>query len=124
MAQRSRDVMREVIDGKPDEEIMTFVQNMGGVDAMLDICFEGMEDALVPEKAQDCVICFEVTEGVKTQSFTITVKDQKATYEKREAPDARVTLAMSLIEFLRVITGIDEGMAAFMGGRLKITGDT
>lgn len=123
MVQRSRDVMREVIDGKTDEEIMGFVQNMGGVEALLDICFQGMEDALVPEKAQDCVIAFEIAENGTTHNFTVTVKNKKAIYESRAATDARVTFALTFIGFLRLITGLTEGMKAFMEGTMKVTGD-
>jgi putative sterol carrier protein len=123
MAQRSRDVMRGVIAGKPDDDVMQLVENMGGVETVLEMCFQGMEEALDPTKAQDCVIGWGLTSGGKTYDYTVTVKDKKATYEECKAADARVTLGCSVTEFVRLIAGEVDGMAEFMAGKLKIDGD-
>jgi putative sterol carrier protein len=123
MAQRSRDVMRAVIAGKPDDDVMQLVENMGGVEAVLEMVFQGMEEALIPDKAQDCVIGWELTSGGKTYDYTVTVKDKRATYEESKPTDARVTLGCSVVEFVRLIAGEVEGMAEFTSGKLKIEGD-
>jgi len=123
MAQRSRDVIREVIEGKPDEDVMQLVQNMGGVDAVIEMVFEGMEDALIPDRAQDAVIGWELCEGETEHDITLTVKDQKASYAVRAPSEPRVTLALSFTDFIRLISGDLDGAQAFTSGKLQITGD-
>lgn len=123
MADQARELMAEAVKGKSDEEIMGFVANFGGVENALDTIFSGMKDALNPEKAQDCVVGFKLTEGGNTHSYVVTVKDKAASYEKRDPTDARVTLGMTVADYLRLISGDLDGMQAFMGGKLKLEGD-
>jgi len=123
MARRSRDVIREVTEGQPDEAVMQLAENMGGVDAVLEMVFEGMEDALVADKAQDAVIGWEITDGESEHDVTLTVKDKQARYEMHGAPAPRVTLALSFIDFIRLISGEIRGEQAFQAGKLQITGD-
>jgi putative sterol carrier protein len=123
MADDPRAMLQEAVKGKSDEEIMQFVGNMGGAEALLDITFEGQKAALNPEKAQDCVIGYELTEGGNTYSYAVTIKDKQASYERRDPSDARVTLGLSVPDYLRLIAGELDGMQAFMQGKLKLKGD-
>jgi putative sterol carrier protein len=123
MAQRSRDVIREAIQGKPDEDVMQLVQNMGGIDAVIEMVFEGMEDALVADKAQDAVIGWEICDGESEHDVTLTVKDKKASYDMRASTPTRVTLALSFTDFIRLISGDLSGSEAFTSGKLHIKGD-
>jgi putative sterol carrier protein len=123
MVDDARALLEQAVKGKSDEELMGFVEMFGGTDQALDTIFEGMKSALNPEKAQDCVVGYEVTDDGTTHSYTVTVADGAATYEKREPTDARVTLGMSLPDFLRVVAGDLDGTQAFMAGKIKIKGD-
>jgi len=123
MAQRSRDVIREVVEGKPDEDVMQFVENMGGVDAVIEMVFQGMEDALVADKAEDAVIAWELCDGEEEHDVTLTVKGKKASYELHAATGPRVTLALSFTDFIRLISGDLDGARAVNSGKLQITGD-
>jgi putative sterol carrier protein len=123
MADDPRAMLEEAVKGKSDEEIMQFVGNMGGAEALLDITFEGMKGALNPDKAQDCVIGYELTEGGNTHSYAVVIKDKQASYERRDPSDARVTLGLSVPDYLRLISGELDGMQAFMQGKLKLKGD-
>jgi putative sterol carrier protein len=96
---------------------------MGGAETVLEMTFEGMKAALNPDKAQDCVIGYELTEGDNTHAFAVTIKDKQATYSKRDPSDARVTLGLSVPDYLRLISGELDGMQAFMQGKLKLKGD-
>jgi putative sterol carrier protein len=96
---------------------------MGGVEPMLDMTFEGMKDALKPEAAQDCIIGYSLTDGDNTYNYAVIIKDKKCTYEKREPTDSRVTLGMTVPDYLRLISGDLDGMQAFMQGKLKLQGD-
>ena len=123
MASDAQAILQEAVKGKSDDEIMEFVNTMGGPEAVLTLTFEGMKSALNPDKAQDCVIGYELTEGGNTHAYAVTVKDKQASYEKRDPSDARVTLGLSLTDYLRLISGELDGMQAFMQGKLKLKGD-
>jgi putative sterol carrier protein len=123
MAQDAREILEQAVKGKSDEEIMGFVNTMGGAEAVVDLTFEGMKAALNPDKAQDCIIGYEVTDGDKTLAYAVTIKDKQASYEKRDPSDARVTLGLALADYLRLIAGDLDGMQAFMQGKLKLKGD-
>lgn len=121
--QDPRAALEEAVQGKSDEEIQEFVDNMGGSEQLLDLIFSGMAEALDPEKAQDCVLGFELTEDGTTHAYTVTVEGKSATWEKKQPEGARVTLGMSVPDYLRLITGNLDGMQAFMQGKLKLKGD-
>ncbi|MEX0873715.1 MAG: SCP2 sterol-binding domain-containing protein [Actinomycetota bacterium] len=123
MAQDAREILEQAVKGKSDDEIISFVNTMGGAEAVVDLTFEGMKAALNPDKAQDCIIGYEVTDGDKTHAYAVTIKDKQASYEKRDPTDARVTLGLALTDYLRLIAGDLDGMQAFMQGKLKLKGD-
>lgn len=123
MADDARAILTEAVKGKSDEEIVEFVGTMGGAETVLEMTFEGMKAALNPEKAQDCVIGYELTEGGNTYAYAVTVKGGEASYEKRDPSDARVTLGLTVPDYLRLISGELDGMQAFMQGKLKLKGD-
>lgn len=121
--QDPREALAEATKDKSDEEITQLVADMGGTEQLLDMIFDGMKEALDPDKAQDCVIGWKLTEGGTTHPYTITIENKQASYEKREPEDARVTLSMSVPDYLRLISGNLDGMQAFMQGKIKIQGD-
>ena len=123
MVDDARKLLEEAVKGKSDEEIMGFVANFGGPEPALDTIFEGMKSALNPDKAQDCVVAYAITEGANTHNYVVTIKDKQASFEKREPTDARVTIGLALPDFLRLIAGELDGMQAFMQGKLKLQGD-
>lgn len=123
MSDDPRAMLQEAVKGKSDDEIIEFLSNTGGVEQVLDMTFEGMKTALKPEAAQDCVIGYSLTQGGNTHNYAVVIKDKQCTYEKREPSDARVTLGLSVPDYLRLISGELDGMQAFMQGKLKLTGD-
>lgn len=123
MVDDARALLEQAVKGKSDEEILGFVEMFGGTGPALDTIFDGMKSALDPTKAQDCVVGYEITGDGTTHSYTVTVANGAASWEKREPSDARVTLGMSLADFLRVIARDLDGTQAFMAGKIKITGD-
>ena len=123
MVDDARALLEQAVKGKSDEEIVGFVGMFGGTEQALDTIFEGMRSALNAEKAQDCVVGYEIAENGTTHRYAVTIAGGAATYEKRDPSDARVTLGMSLPDFLRVIAGDLDGTQAFMAGKIKIKGD-
>jgi putative sterol carrier protein len=53
----------------------------------------------------------------------LNVEDGVCELAKGPAENPRVTLALSMPDFLRMITGELNGMQAFTSGKLKISGD-
>jgi len=123
MADDPRAMLQEAVKGKSDEEIVQLLKDSGGVEPSLDMTFEAMKSALKPEAAQDCVIGYSLSEGGNTYNYTVIVKDKACTYEKREPTDARVTLGLSVADYMRLISGDLDGMQAFMQGKMKLQGD-
>ncbi len=123
MVDDARALLEQAVKGKSDEEILGFVGNFGGTETALETIFEGMKSALNPDKAQDCVVGYAITEDGKTHNYVVTVRDKQAAVEKREPTDARVTIGLSLADFLRLVAGDLDGMQAFMQGKLKLQGD-
>jgi len=123
VADDPRTMLAEMVKGKSDDEIVQLVNAGGGVESTLDMTFEGMKQALKPEAAQDCVIGYSLTDGGSTYNYAVVIKNKQCTYEKRDPSDARVTLGMSVPDYLRLISGDLDGMQAFMQGKLKLQGD-
>ena len=58
-----------------------------------------------------------------THSYQLQVADGTCTAVQGNGEPARVTLGMTLPDFLRFLTGQLDGMQAFMTGKLKLSGD-
>ncbi|HVL82104.1 MAG TPA: SCP2 sterol-binding domain-containing protein [Actinomycetota bacterium] len=124
MSDDPRQMLAEGIKDRSDEEILSLMKEMSGsVEQGLDMVFDGMTQALNPDTAQDCVIGYSLTEDGQTHDYAVIVKDKQCTYEKRDPSDARVTLSLTVPDFLRLISGNLDGMQAFMSGKLKLRGD-
>src|SRR3990172_4587514 len=128
MADESREAARAnltaMIEGRSDEEIIKGCEAQG-IETVLGDCFRGMAEAFLPAKAgsQSAVVQYDVTASGKTYSYQLKVADGKCEVVKGAAGPARVTLGLNTADFLRLLTGKLNGMQAFMGGKLKLTGD-
>jgi putative sterol carrier protein len=119
-----RKELADSLEGRSDDEILQGVQAQG-VDTVLDQIFGGMKDAFLPAKAgsQSAVIQYDVNAGGKVHSYQLKIADGKCELVKGAGGPARVTLALAMADFLRLVSGKLNGMQAFMTGKLKLTGD-
>jgi putative sterol carrier protein len=78
-----------------------------------------------PDKAagQSAIIGWDITTPDGTHRWQLKVADGTCTAQEAGSEDARVTLGMTLPDFLRFVTGQLDGMQAFMTGKLKLSGD-
>ncbi len=122
-AKMTVDEFREMVKGRSDEEILAGVK--GQEDSLLDGLFDGMKEAFDPEAAsvQTAVIQYDIETPVGARSYQIKVDDGICAVMKGGAEEARVTLALSLPDFIRMMAGELDGMQAYMTGKLKISGD-
>ncbi len=118
-----RAMLREAVVGQDDAALIQFAENLGGVEAFLDLTFQGMQEAVDAEKAQDCVIGWEVKHGDDVHPYTVTIEGGEVSAERREPEGARVTLNLSLPDYMRLVAGELDGMQAFMAGKLQLKGD-
>lgn len=123
MSEDPRELLAQAVADRGDDEIIAFVGDLGGTEGFLDAIFDGMAGALDRDRAVDCVIGWEIADGETVHAYTVRVAGGAAEATKAAAPDARVTLGLSVADFLRLIAGHLDGMQAFMQGRLRLTGD-
>jgi len=124
MADTPQPDLGALVEGRSDEEINQFVKTRG-VDTVLGEIFNGMAAAFVPEQAagQSAVVQYDVAAEDGSHSYQLKVADGKCAMAKGAAEPARITLGLSLPDFLRLIAGKLDGMQAFMSGKLRIGGD-
>jgi putative sterol carrier protein len=95
---------------------------------MTDISVEQLilnhEKAFQPEKAigVDALIQYHLT-GEQGGDWIITLKDGVCKVNKGVAENPKMTLTADAMEFHDILLGKLDGMAAFMMGKLKLSGD-
>jgi putative sterol carrier protein len=120
----ARAALVELVEGHSDEEINQAAEQLG-VETLLDQVFDGMQQAFQPEKAagQNAVVQWNVDAPGGTHSRTVHIADGTCTVEPGGAENPRLTLTLTLADFLRFVSGQLDGMQAFMSGKLKLGGD-
>ncbi|MDQ6748141.1 MAG: SCP2 sterol-binding domain-containing protein [Candidatus Dormibacteraeota bacterium] len=113
-----------LLEGHSDEEINAAIKAMG-YDAVLGQIFSEMQTRFLPDKAagRNAVIHYEVNTPEGPEVYQVVVADGACTTGKGGDKEPTVTLALSLSDFLRLISGKLNGVQAFMSGKLKIRGD-
>ena len=114
----------EMIRGASDADIETGIRT-AGTDAVLARIFQGMQERFVPEKAKgiNAEIQWVVTDEGVEHPYTLKVSDGTVSVEKGRSASPRVTLTATLVPFLRLISGQENGVQLFMSGKLKVAGD-
>jgi 2,4-dienoyl-CoA reductase-like NADH-dependent reductase (Old Yellow Enzyme family)/putative sterol carrier protein/thioredoxin reductase len=122
-ATMSPEEFKQLFTGKTDEEILAVAK--GNEETLLDGVFDSMKAAFDPSQAsgQSAVIQYAIDSPAGEMNYQLNVENGVCELTKGPAENPRVTLALSLPNFLRMITGELNGMQAFTSGKLKITGD-
>ena len=117
-------VLTELVQGKSDDDLNQLATDLG-VDILLAQIFEGMQQAFVADKAAgvEATVQWDVTAPDGVHSWQVAVADGTCTVGQGAADAPRVTLGLSLPDFLRFIAGELDGMQAFMSGKLRLSGD-
>jgi putative sterol carrier protein len=119
-----QDALGALVEGKTDEEINAFLQE-AGVSTVLDQIFNAMKERFQPDKAagQTAVVQWDISTPDGTESYQFKVDNGTCEINKGGTETARVTLGLSLPDFIRFVAQKLDGMQAFMSGRLKLSGD-
>jgi len=84
-----------------------------------------MKEAFDPSKAagQSAIIQYDLETPQGVVNYQLNVDNGTCTVEKSSDGEPRITLAMSMPNFVRLMAGELDGMTAFTSGQLKISGD-
>jgi putative sterol carrier protein len=115
--------LAEAIDGRSDAEIDKALE--GKYEQVCTQVADAMKDRFVPEKAAGdaAVIQYDIAAPDGVHTFQLKVASGQCEVTKGAPGPARVTLALTLPNFLRLVSGKLDGMQAFLGGKLKVSGD-
>jgi putative sterol carrier protein len=85
---------------------------------------EKLPDLFLPEKAQgvDAVIQFDLS-GENGGEWFITIKEGILKVDSGKAENPKLTIAADAQDMYDIFTGKLNAMAAFSGGKLKLSGD-
>jgi len=116
--------LNALLGTRSDDELNQEVATLG-TDTVLARAFQGMQQAFNPDKAsgQSAVIQYVVNAADGPRNWIVSVANGTCDVSQGQAPSPRVTLTIGLADFLRLLAGKLDAMAAFMGGKLKVTGD-
>lgn len=114
----------EAIKGLSDEDLNTRLKEQG-IDATLKQIFDGMQDAFQADKAQgvSAVIQYDIESDEGTKIWTVNIGDGKCATNEGAADSPRLTLALKVTDFVRLIFRQADGTQLFMSGKLKLKGD-
>jgi putative sterol carrier protein len=114
----------ELVANASDEEIAEVVHAVGTKET-LDRVFQGFEDRFLPEKAEgvSADVLFVIKDGDTELPYTVSIADGKCNAKAESAENPKTTLTTDLVSFVKLVTGKEDGVRLFMGGKLKVSGD-
>ena len=116
--------LAEAVKDMSDEELATTVKTMG-VDETLKNIFEGMRDSFKPEAAKDvnATVQYDVDTGEGVKQWSVTFADGTCSVSEGPTDSPRLTIAIGLVDFIRLIFNQAQGPQLFMSGKMKLQGD-
>jgi putative sterol carrier protein len=110
--------------GQTEDQQLESVLRELGIGRVLDKVFQGFVERFSPEKAAgvEGVVQFVVTDQGKEFPHVVEIHDGTCTTQPGQA-EAKATLTLGLVPFVRLLTGQSDGMKLFMTGKLKVNGD-
>lgn len=114
------------LKGRSDEEILAWIRSVGGSAVFLKQAFWGMKEAFHADRAegQSAVIRWDIaTPERAVVTYELEVSDGECTVSRGARGEPRVTLAMTLADFLRLVTGCLDADEAVQNGKLTVSGD-
>lgn len=116
--------LAEAVKDMSDEELATTVKTMG-VDETLKNIFEGMRDSFKPEAAKDvnATVQYDVDTGEGVKQWSVTFADGTCSVSEGPTDSPRLTIAIGLVDFIRLIFNQVQGPQLFMSGKMKLQGD-
>ena len=116
--------LAEAVKGMSDEELATTLKSMD-VDTVLKQIFEGMRDSFKPEAAKDvnATVQYDIDTGEGVKQWSVTFADGSCSVSESATDSPRLTIAVGLVDFVRLIFNQAQGPQLFMSGKMKLQGD-
>ena len=116
--------LAEAIKDMSDEDLAVVLKDMGSDDTLRSI-FEGMRDSFKPEAAKDvnATVQYDIDTGEGVKNWAVTFADGTCSVSDSPATDPRLTIAIGLVDFVRLIFNQVQGPQLFMSGKMKLQGD-
>ena len=112
--------------GRSDNEILDWIDRIGGTDAFLDQTFSGMCDAFRADRAagQSAIIEWDIrTPDRGVVSYQVVVEQGACRAQRGHGAQAGVKLDIDMANFLRLVTGALDSSEAVESGKLGVSGD-
>ena len=116
--------LAEAIKDMSDEDLAVVMKDMGVDDTLRNI-FEGMRDSFKPEAAKDvnATVQYDIDTGEGVKNWLVTFADGSCSVSDSSTTDPRLTIAVGLVDFVRLIFNQVQGPQLFMSGKMKLQGD-
>jgi putative sterol carrier protein len=114
------------MQGRSDNEILAWIDSVGGTETFLEQAFSGMCDAFRAERAggRNAVIAWEIrTRDRGVVSYQVVVADGTCHAERDTAFAPGVVLDIDMVDFLRLLMGSLGSVEAVQSGKLNVSGD-
>jgi hypothetical protein len=111
---------------RSDNEILAWIERVGGTDAFLEQTFSGMCDAFRADRAagQSAIIEWDIhTPDRGVVSYQVLVDKGACRAERGQVANAAVVLDIDMPNFLRLVIGQLGSQEAVESGKLGVTGD-
>ena len=107
-----------------DEDLASTMKDLG-TDEVLRNIFEGMRDSFKAEAAGDvsATVQYDITTEDGLKQWSVKFDNGTCSVSEGPATDPRLTMALPLVDFVRLIFNQVQGPQLFMSGKLKLQGD-
>jgi hypothetical protein len=112
--------------GRSDNEILAWIDSVGGTEAFLEQAFSGMCDAFLADRAEgrSAVIGWDIrTPDLGVVTYQVVVDEGACHAERGASAPSAVVLDIGVVDFLRLLVGALDGTDAVESGKLAVTGD-
>ena len=116
--------LADTVKDMSDEDLASTMKELG-TDEILRNIFEGMRDSFKPEAAGDvsATVQYDITTDDGLKQWSVTFDNGTCSVSEGPATDPRLTMALPLVDFVRLIFNQVQGPQLFMSGKLKLQGD-
>ncbi|MFB6891037.1 SCP2 sterol-binding domain-containing protein [Kitasatospora sp. NPDC056327] len=121
------EAIKEAAGHRKDDEVLAFARAQeGGIAGLLDDVFANMPEAFRAERAKGQEACFQYVINTPdgAHEYFVEIAGDTCRTGRGRTPAPKLTTTVSLPTFLKLLTGRLNGMQAFLGGKVKLSGNT
>ncbi|MCX4984961.1 SCP2 sterol-binding domain-containing protein [Streptomyces sp. NBC_00572] len=119
--------IKEIAGSKKEDDVLAFARSQeGGIAGLLDDVFGNMPDAFRADRAkgQEASFQYEVRTPDGVHEYFVKISGDTCETGRGRVESPKLTTSLALHTFLKLLTGRLNGMQAFLGGKVKLSGNT